>query len=78
MLRIVAVLCGLALLSPALVTVWLNLRQPIPGWLAPIAYISGSLPTLAFVTVGGVIVTAWAVMKLIEGEPRDYGPGSER
>ena len=78
MLRIVALLCGLALLSPALVLVWLNLGLSIPGWLAPIAYMSGSLPTLAFVTLGGVIVTIWALMKLIEGEPREYGPDSSR
>lgn len=78
MLRIVALLCGLALLSPVATVIWLNLGQRLPGWLAPMAYISGSLPVLIFVTLGGAAVTLWALMKLIEGEPREYGPDGSR
>lgn len=74
MLRIVALLCGLAMLSPLALLLWMATGQGVPRLLAPIAYIAASVPVLAFVTLGGVIVTMWAAIKLVNGDEREYGP----
>jgi hypothetical protein len=64
MVGILGLLTGWALLMPAFLMLFLSFGGPYQRWMSFFLGISASIPMLAFMTIGGLVVIAFSVRQL--------------
>lgn len=71
MLAVLGLLTGLALLSPALIVLYLQFGGIGQPWMLPFLTFAGSVPMLGFSAAGGVLLTAWSIFEFARRDEPD-------